>query len=133
MPTLVNIATFPEIASAARDKFPRYAEHMQALHARRYETVALAHEAGVPVYAGTDAGGSLAHGRVADEVRELHAAGLSRTAALTAATWGARAWLGRDGLVEGAQADLVVYPADPRLDLGVLAAPTHVVLRGRVV
>jgi len=133
VPTLVNIATFPEIASAARDKFPRYAEHMQALHARRYETVALAHEAGVPVYAGTDAGGSLAHGRVADEVRELHAAGLSRTAALTAATWGARAWLGRDGLVEGAQADLVVYPADPRLDLGVLAAPTHVVLRGRVV
>jgi imidazolonepropionase-like amidohydrolase len=133
VPTLVNIATFPEIATPAREKFPAYAAHMLALHARRYDTVAMAHEAGIPVYAGTDAGGSLAHGRVADEVRELHAAGMSRTAALSAATWGARAWLGRDGLVEGAQADLVVYPADPRLDLDVLSAPTHVVLRGRVV
>jgi imidazolonepropionase-like amidohydrolase len=133
VPTLVNIATFPEIAAPAREKFPAYAGHMLALHARRYDTVAMAHGAGIPVYAGTDAGGSLAHGRVADEVRELHAAGLSRTAALSAATWGARAWLGRDGLVEGAQADLVVYPADPRLDLDVLVAPTHVVLRGRVV
>jgi imidazolonepropionase-like amidohydrolase len=133
VPTLVNIATFPEIAAPAREKFPAYAGHMLALHARRYDTVAMAHGAGIPVYAGTDAGGSLAHGRVADEVRELHAAGLSRTAALSAATWGARAWLGRDGLVEGAQADLVVYSADPRLDLDALAAPSHVVLRGRVV
>ena len=28
--------------------------------------------------------------------------------------WGARAWLGRPGLEEGADADLVVYAADPR-------------------
>ncbi|HUR13969.1 MAG TPA: amidohydrolase family protein [Mycobacteriales bacterium] len=133
VPTLVNIATFPQIAAPAAEKFPAYAQHMLALHARRYATVGVAHEAGIPVYAGTDAGGSLAHGRVAEEVRELHAAGMPRIAALSAATWGARAWLGREGLVEGAQADLVVYPADPRLDLDVLAAPSHVVLRGRVV
>lgn len=133
VPTLINIATFPAIAAPAAEKFPSYATHMLALHARRYETVAAAHEAGIPVYAGTDAGGSLAHGRLAEEVAELHAAGLSRLAALSAATWGARAWLGRPGLEEGAQADLVVYDADPRVDLRVLAAPKHVVLRGRVV
>jgi imidazolonepropionase-like amidohydrolase len=130
VPTLINIATFPAIAAPAAEKFPAYAAHMLALHARRYETVARAHEAGIAVFAGTDAGGSLAHGRVGDEVRELHAAGLSRTAALSAAAWGARAWLGKEGLVEGAQADLVVYDADPRLDLDALAHPTHVVLRG---
>jgi imidazolonepropionase-like amidohydrolase len=39
--------------------------------------------------------------------------------------------LGRDALVEGASADLVVYPADPRDDLGVLAHPRAVVLRGQ--
>lgn len=132
VPTLINIATFPAIAAPAAGKFPAYAAHMLALHARRYDTVARAHEAGIPVYAGTDAGGSLAHGRVADEVRELHAAGLSRTAALSSSAWAARAWLGKEGLVEGAQADLVVYDTDPRLDLDALAHPRHVVLRGRL-
>ena len=132
VPTLINIATFPEIAAPAAEKFPAYAAHMNALHARRYANVVEAHEAGIPVFAGTDAGGSLAHGRIAEEVQELHAAGLSRTAALSAATWAARSWLGRAGLEEGAQADLVVFDVDPRLDLAVLSSPKHVVLRGRV-
>lgn len=130
VPTLVNIATFPQIAAPATEKFPAYAQHMLALHARRYATVVSAWEAGIAVFAGTDAGGSLAHGRVADEVRELHAAGLPRLAALAAASWSARSWLGRPGLEEGAPADLVVYDADPRADLEVLAAPRYVVLRG---
>ncbi|MCM3926519.1 amidohydrolase, partial [Frankia sp. AiPs1] len=54
-------------------------------------------------------------------------------AALSAATWSARAWLGHPALTEGAPADLVVYPADPRADVGVLAAPDLIVLRGRPV
>ncbi len=132
VPTLINIATFPSIATGAQEKFPAYAMHMRALHARRHDTVLAAFDAGIPVYAGTDAGGSLAHGRIADEVRELHAAGLSRTAALAAATWSARSWLGRPGLSEGAPADLVVYAEDPRLTLDVLAHPSYVVLRGAV-
>ena len=131
VPTLVNIATFPGIAASAEAKFPTYARHMRDLHSRRYATVRDAVDAGIPVYAGTDAGGSLAHGLIGAEVLELAAAGLSSTAALSAATWGAREWLGRDGLVEGAQADLVVYGADPRTDLEVLRAPEAVVLRGR--
>jgi Imidazolonepropionase and related amidohydrolases len=133
VPTLVNIDSFPAIAAAAEDKYPTYAAHMRDLHSRRYETVAAAHDAGLPIYVGTDAGGSLPHGLVAREAAELVRAGLSTIEALGAATWGARSWLGRPGLDEGASADLVVYPADPRTDIAVLAAPEHIVLRGKVV
>lgn len=130
VPTLVNIAGFPAIAGGAEGKFPDYARHMRELHARRYATVAAAYEAGVPVFVGTDAGGSLPHGLVAAEVAELVTAGMPASAALAAASWGAREWLGRPGLEEGAPADLVVYAEDPRADVRVLAAPRGVVLRG---
>ncbi|MFG3255514.1 amidohydrolase family protein [Streptomyces sp. NPDC048172] len=133
VPTLVNIATFPALADGGEGKFPRWAAHMRRLHESRYETVRAAWDAGVPVFAGTDAGGSLPHGLVGQEVAELVKAGVPALDALSAATWGARSWLGRHGLEEGAPADLVVYPTDPRADVGVLAAPRHVVLRGRVV
>ena len=130
VPTLVNIATFPGIADAAEARFPTYAAHMRALHERRYATVAAAHDAGVPLLVGTDAGGSLEHGLVAAEVAELVTAGLSRLDALDAAVWRARAYLGHPGLEEGAPADLVVYDADPREDTAVLGHPAAVVLRG---
>ncbi|HET8601558.1 MAG TPA: amidohydrolase family protein [Segeticoccus sp.] len=131
VPTLVNIDTFPSIADTAEGKFPTYAAHMRALHARRYDTIAAAHEAGIPIYVGTDAGGSLPHGLVGREVGELVRAGLSPVEALSAATWGARAWLRRPGLEEGESADFVVYETDPRADVRVLTAPQQVVLRGR--
>jgi imidazolonepropionase-like amidohydrolase len=133
VPTLVNIATFPGLAEGGEHRFPAWAAHMRRLHERRYETVGAAHDAGIPLYVGTDAGGSLAHGLVAAEAAELVKAGLTPTEAVSAASWGARAWLGRDGLTEGAPADLVVYAEDPRADVRVLAAPRAVVLRGRVV
>ena len=132
VPTLVNIETFPGIAATAEAKFPTYAAHMRALHARRRETVRSAYEAGIPLYAGTDAGGSLEHGLIAEEVLLLASAGLPPIAALTAAAWGARDWLRRPGLVEGAPADLVVYDSDPRADLATLRSPRAVVLRGVV-
>ncbi|HET9657864.1 MAG TPA: amidohydrolase family protein [Kineosporiaceae bacterium] len=132
VPTLVNVAKFPEFAAAGEAKFPRYAAHMRALHARRYETVAAAYESGVPLFAGTDAGGSLPHGLVAREVAELVTAGIPAAAALDAACWGARSWLGRPGLEEGAPADLVVYSGDPRADVRALADPRLIVLRGRI-
>lgn len=132
VPTLVNIATFPRLAEGGEAKFPRWADHMRRLHARRYDTVRAAWDAGIPVYTGTDAGGSLAHGLVGQEVAELVKAGIPVRDALAAATWGARAWLGRPGITEGAPADLVVYEADPRADVRVLTAPRWVVLRGRV-
>jgi imidazolonepropionase-like amidohydrolase len=132
VPTLINIETFPGIAAAAEDKFPVYAAHMRALHQRRHETVRAAHEAGLAIYAGTDAGGALAHGRIVDEVLDLAEAGLPPVTALSAATWSAREWLRRDGLVEGASADLLALDGDPRQDLRVLQAPAAVVLRGVV-
>ncbi len=76
VPTLINIATFPEIADRAEAKFPRYAAHMRALWQRRNERILEAYEAGVPIYAGTDAGSVIGHGRIVDEIHALHAAGL---------------------------------------------------------
>lgn len=133
VPTLVNTDTFPRLAAGGEKKFPRWADHMRRLHERRHATVRDAYDAGIAVYTGTDAGGGLAHGLIAAEVGQLVSAGLPPRAALSAATWGARAWLGRDGLSEGAPADLVVYESDPRKDVRVLAAPRRIVLRGRVV
>jgi imidazolonepropionase-like amidohydrolase len=133
VPTLVNIATFPRLAAGGDTRYPRWSAHMRRLHERRYDTVRGAYDAGIPVYVGTDAGGTLAHGLVAAEVEELVTAGIPALDALSATSWGARSWLGRPGLEEGAPADLVVYEADPRADVRVLAAPRRVVLNGRVV
>jgi imidazolonepropionase-like amidohydrolase len=133
VPTLINIETFPDIAASAT-KFPAYAAHMLALHARVESMVASAYEAGVPIYAGTDAGGSLAHGLIAQEVRALHRAGMSAVDAIAAASWRARDWLGHSSsLADGAVADFVVLDEDPRKNLDVLARPARVVLRGAVV
>ncbi len=133
VPTLVNVAYFPEFAAAGEQKFPAYASTMRRLHASAGAVVRAAYDAGVPVFAGTDAGGGVPHGSIAAEVRALHDAGLPAPAALAAASWSARAWLGLPCIEEGAPADVVVYDADPRADLDVLARPARTVLRGRVV
>ncbi|GMA40228.1 hypothetical protein GCM10025883_22730 [Mobilicoccus caccae] len=133
VPTLVNIGTFPDIAAGGEKKYPGYAAHMRDLHARRYDTISAAHEAGVPIFCGTDAGGSLPHGLVAREVAELAKTSMTTEEAISAATWKAREWLGREGLTEGATADFVVYRDDPREDLRTMADPRNIVLRGAVV
>ena len=92
---------------------------------------AAAREAGVPIYAGTDAGSMVAHGRIADEVDALKGIGMSPTEALGAACWDARAWLGRPGAGARARADLVCYAEDPRTGADVLNKPDIVILRGR--
>jgi len=132
VPTLVNIDIFPALADQAAAKFPAYAAQMRELHERRYQNIRDAYDEGVPVYCGTDAGATMGHGLMAAEVAELRTAGLPDLAALDAACWQARRWLGRPGLVEGGRADLVVFPADPRRDVRVLAAPSAVVLNGEV-
>ena len=130
VPTLINIENFPGIADAAA-KYPTYAKHMRDLYASCPARVGAAHDAGVPIFAGTDAGSTIAHGRIADEVAALAAVGMSATDALGAACWDARAWLGRPALEHGASADLVCYAEDPRKP-GVLDHPDVVVLRGRI-
>ncbi|AMO60919.1 amidohydrolase [Mycolicibacterium phlei] len=131
VPTLINIANFPGIADGA-GKFPRYAQHMRDLHEKCPARIAAAREAGVPIYAGTDAGSMVAHGRIADEIDALKGIGMSPTEALGAASWAAREWLGRPALVDGAPADLVCFSEDPRLGAAVVKNPDAVILRGRV-
>jgi imidazolonepropionase-like amidohydrolase len=133
VPTMINIANFGGIADQARAKFPGYADHMVALQDRFPSVVRAAHEAGVPIFVGTDAGGGIRHGLVADEILALHAAGLPKETVLASASWGAREWLGFPGLVEGGLADLIVYPADPRKDLAVVRHPQRIVLKGEII
>lgn len=130
VPTMINLDNFPHYAASGAAKFPRYAAHMMDLHARRHQSIGKAIEAGVPVYAGTDAGTVVAHGRVLDEVDELARLGGAEFA-MGAASWRARGWLGADVLTSGASADLVIYSEDPRHDLSVLRRSTLRILRGR--
>lgn len=134
VPTLVNIEHFPRIADRAH-RYPSYAAHMRAMHAAVDQRIGAAIEAGVPVFAGTDAGGMVEHGRIVDEIVALHRVGMSRADAIGAASWRAREWLGvqRPRDIDGAPADLVVYDRDPRLDLEVLRSPARLILRGAVV
>ncbi len=133
VPTMIQLDNFESYARAGEAKFPTYAAHMRALYARRLETFRTAYELGVPIYAGTDAGGSLPHGLVGSEIARMGEFAPAEYA-LGAGSWLAREWLGRPAtLAEGVPADLVVVDADPRLDLGVLRAPRLVVLRGRPV
>jgi imidazolonepropionase-like amidohydrolase len=131
VPTLINIENFPGIADAA-EKYPAYARHMRNLYATCYPRIGAAHEAGIPIYAGTDAGSTVAHGRIADEIEALKGIGMSPTEALGAASWTAREWLGRPGLEHGASADLVCYADDPRSGVDVINNPARIILRGRI-
>jgi len=131
VPTLINIENFPGFADAAT-RFPIYAAHMRALYARRHQRIGAAWEAGVPIYAGSDAGGNMAHGLIADEVEALTSVGMTPTEALGAASWQAREWLGRPVLTDGATADLLCFADDPRSGPQVLARPDRVILRGLV-
>ena len=131
VPTLINIDNFPDIAAGA-GKYPKYQQHMLALHQSCAQRIGAAREAGVPIYAGSDAGSAVAHGRIADEVEALKGIGMTPTDALGAACWDARRWLGRPTLEHGASADLVCFDDDPRSGPEVLANPALVMLRGKV-
>jgi imidazolonepropionase-like amidohydrolase len=131
VPTLINIENFPGFADAAT-RFPVYAAHMRELHARFRQRISAAHDAGIPIYAGSDAGGSIPHGLIAREVEALKGIGMSPTDAVGAACWDARTWLGRPALADGAPADLLCFADDPRSGPAVLSRPDRVILRGRV-
>lgn len=124
-PTLsVITASHDQMAARADDDTRRWYLTGSAAHPG---LTAAAAEAGVTLLAGTD---SRPHGRIADEVRALAAAGVPAHDALAAGSWAARAYLGLAGLVPGAPADAVVYDEDPRTDLAQLDHPRAVVLRG---
>lgn len=118
--TLVNVGCFEDYAAQGEAKFPAYAAHMRALRADRHRRTRDAHDAGVEILVGTDAGGVLGHGIVHDELDELVACGLTPIEVLQCATWGPRRFLGAPGLEDGAPADLLVTARDPRVDVKAL-------------
>lgn len=133
VPTLLQLANFEAYAAAGEDRYPAYARHMRHLARRQSVVFAQAYEAGVPIYAGTDAGGYLPHGLIGREIAAL-ARWMPNEYAVGAGSWRARRWLGHpDTLADGAPADLVVVDADPRSDVTVLASPRRIVLRGKLV
>ncbi|MBA8795715.1 imidazolonepropionase-like amidohydrolase [Friedmanniella endophytica] len=130
VPTLVQLENFESFAAAGEARFPTYAAHMRSLYRSRLDRFGQARDAGVPIYAGTDAGGYQPHGRIRDEIDALSTV-LGPAGALAAGSWAARAWLGRAArLAPGAPADLLVLDTDPRADLSALRRPRHVLLRG---
>jgi len=134
VPTVMQTAKFPGFAADGRGRFPAYAATMEELYAQRREVLLSAHEAGVPLYVGSDGGGPARHGHLAGEVLAMVELGLPAADVVAAASWRAREWLGFDAtLAEGVEADFVVLDRDPVLDPSVLYAPRRVVLRGRVV
>ena len=110
---------------------PHVRERARALHAHHVASVQRALERGVPIVAGTDAGGH-GHPRNALELKYLVEAGLSPMQALRAGTqWAARC-LGLDReigtLEKGRQADLVVVDGNPLDDVTVLLDPARIEL-----
>lgn len=134
VPTVMQLAKFPEYAAAGAARFPAYSRTIERLHRTTRDTLMAAYDAGVPLFAGSDGGGISKHGNLAGEVQAMADLGMSADYALGSASWRAREWLGWNAtLAEGAPADFVVYDANPLEDLRVLRAPRAVVLRGQVV
>ncbi|GAC69011.1 peptidase M38 family protein [Gordonia soli NBRC 108243] len=132
VPTFIQVENFPGIADGA-DRFPTYQAHMRALHRSAPAVFAAAREAGVTMFAGTDAGGFIEHGRIVDEIAAMVAAGFPARDALLAATYGPRSWLGAGILDDGDRADFLVLDDDPTRDLQTLRRPRAVVCAGRYV
>ncbi|MDQ7910854.1 amidohydrolase family protein [Phytohabitans sp. ZYX-F-186] len=133
---MVTTRTAPHDVMASRSA-PAYAlAKFDALRDRQIAAIALAHEAGVTLAAGTDimvsgAGRPASWGRHGRELPLLAGCGLTPLEAIEAATAAGPATLGprapRSGqLLPGYDADVLTLDADPLADLTVLADPTHV-------
>ncbi|ONI86982.1 amidohydrolase [Actinosynnema sp. ALI-1.44] len=127
-----TLTTFSEMLDAirAREPGPRRDWMLEGWDHHLTTSIRAAHAAGVTVLAGTDTD---TFGRISTEVDLLVQAGLPVEAAVGAASWTARTWLGQPGITDGAPADLVIFDEDPTTDHTVLANPKRIVLRGRVV
>jgi imidazolonepropionase-like amidohydrolase len=129
VPTLTTFAKIPEVMGRAEPS--EFRDWLLAGWDGLLPTARAAYDAGVTVLAGTD---SVPFGKVSTEVDWLLKAGLPAEAAVGAASWTAREWLGLPGRIsDGAPADLVVYEEDPLVNPGVLAHPKRIILKGRVV
>lgn len=125
-PTLLQVGRFSQIADQGH-RYPLFARQMRAMGERRYDHVAHMVEAGVKLLVGTDAGGTIEHGRIADECAELVAAGVPAPRVMDAVTWQARAFLAAAPRAVRLPAAVVGYENDPRRDITELHRPRHIV------
>lgn len=129
-PTLLQVDTFLDIAAQADARYPKFAARMRDLHSRRFETVHMLHEMGVFLPVGTDAGGVIEHGRIAEEMALMIEAQIPVADVIAAATWRGRELLNVPGFDEGHPADFVIYDADPHANSAELSRPRAVFLAG---
>jgi imidazolonepropionase-like amidohydrolase len=131
---IAYVPTLSAIASPQPPEFEQRPEHVRreilAEVERHPRRVREAWEAGVLILAGTDV--AVPHGEIRQEVRQLLDAGLPPDAALGAASWAARSFLGFPLIDEGAPADLVGFRRNPLEDPTVLGEPELIVLDGKV-
>ena len=114
VPTLINIATFPDIAAQAGGKFPRYAAHMRssgsagASGSWKLLRPACGSMPGPMRAASSDTAGL--------RTRSWHCTtpACPWPHALDAACWAPGTWLGAEGISEGPAADVVLCAGDPR-------------------
>ena len=121
----------------ANDKFAKIRES-QTLYARKI--VRAMHKAGVPLLAGTDAGGATnafvyPGFSLADELELLIECGLTPADALRTATLNPALYLGEQKtcgtIADGKHADLVLLDADPLTDIGNVRKIAGVMANGR--
>ena len=129
-PTLRQVELFKDFAAQAGAKYPVYAATMRAMYEARREHFEMLLSAGVLLLQGTDSGGYQEHGTISGELDLWSRWGAPAQAIIDASTWVSQRYLGRPGLVEGADADLLLLDEDPRTDPLALARPSAVYVGG---
>lgn len=134
VPTLSTINGYLERLAADPDAYsPAVKKKIEWRISITGQALKRAHDAGVKIAFGTDAGVSL-HGRNADEFELMVKHGMSAQEALIAATIHAADLLGLSdeiGTIEaGKSADLVALDNDPLSDLATLKTVADVIIRG---
>lgn len=125
-PTMMQSANFADFAAAGAQKFPAYAAQMRLLYERRSEVLHELVDAGVQLLAGSDAGSTIPHGSLPEELGLWAKAGLDAELIMASATWRARAYLASgpgaagvkaagSGLQVGLPAAFVHYQRDPAI------------------
>ncbi len=131
-----GLATMPAPPAPIAELLGKAGLDFETAYANRLRLRARAHERGVRIISGTDAGvGPLkGHGGLVPAVVDLLHAGLSAEQALATATSSSAVACGVDRstgrLARGLAADLLAVDGDLRSDLEALRRPTAVVVRG---
>jgi imidazolonepropionase-like amidohydrolase len=136
VPTLIAFSRYTEPRTAADLPARAVSKGRRAYDAGR-RAVAIARAHGIPIVAGSDAGGrAKGHGRLIDELQQLIRAGLSPAEAVAAATTAAARAAGRGdlgALAPGRLADIIAVGGDPTADIRALADVSTVIAAGRPV